>query len=134
MNSECKKMFDECPSMLRMALAMDVLEGEFNHRIGFSALRKVANHYLTGAAISAEEVDQCQSELPKWIAEQELLQEQAWDLIHALEELMPLSDLDNMPSWPWTEWGKTLQLPWSEDLGDAVLEASIVLAQERMNR
>lgn len=134
MNSECKKMFDECPSMLRMALAMDVLEREFNHRIGFPALRKVASHCLTGATITTDEVEQCRSKLPEWIAEQELLQERAWDLVHAFEELMPISDLDNMPSWPWTEWGKTLQLPWSEDLGDAVLEASVVLAQEKMNR
>lgn len=134
MNPECKKIFDECPSMLRMALAMDVVEGEFNKKIGFPALRKVANNYLTGALITAEEIEQCQSQLPQWITEQESLQEQAWDLIHEFEKLMPINDLDNMPSWPWTNWGKTLQLPWSEDLRDAVLEASAVLAQEKMDR
>lgn len=134
MNTECKKMFDGCPSMLRMALAMDVLEGEFGHRTGFPALRQVADHCLTGAVISVREIEACHSQLPGWIEEQESLQEQAWDLVARLEELMPTDDPDNMPSWPWTEWGKTLHLPWAENLGDAVLEASVVLAEEQMKR
>lgn len=134
MNLECKKMLDECPSMLRMALAMDVLEGEFNHGVGFPSLRKVAAHCLTGATIEDEDIQACKSTLPQWIAEQEVLQEKAWDLVHQLEELMPIDDPDNMPSWPWTDWGKTLQLPWAENLGDAILEGTVVVAQERMNR
>jgi len=134
LNAECKQMLDECPSMLRMALAMDVTEGELDGETGFPELRDVARHCLTGALITQEAVDSCRSKLGTWIETQEELQENAWGLVGQLEELMPTDDLDNMPNWPWTKWGKTLHLPWSEHLGDAVLEASVVVAEKRIAR
>ncbi len=132
MNAECKQMFDECPSMLRMALAMDVTEGELDGETGFPELRDVAKHCLTGASITQEAIDSCRSQLAAWVEAQEGLQEQAWDVMAQLEELMPTDDLDNMPSWPWTRWGRTLHLPWSGCLSDAVLEASVVVAEKRI--
>lgn len=131
MNAECKQMIDECPSMLRMALAMDVIDGELDGETGFPELREVARHCLTGALIAQETIDLCRSKLGAWIETQEELQENAWDLVGQLEELMPTDDLDNMPNWPWSKWGKDLHLPWSEHLGDAVSKASVVVAEKR---
>lgn len=131
MNAECKQMLDECPSMLRMALSIDVIDGELDGETGFPELRDVASHCLTGTLITQELIDSCRFKLGPWIENQEKLQEEAWDMVGQLEELMPTDDLNNMPSWPWTKWGKTLHLPWSEYLGDAVSKASVVVAEKR---
>lgn len=117
--------------MLRMALAMDVIDGELDGETGFPELREVARHCLTSTPINQETIDSCRSQLTPWIEVQEELQEKAWDLVGQLEEVMPTDDLDNMPSWPWTKWGKTLHLPWSEHLGDAISKASVVVAEKR---
>lgn len=115
-----------------MALAMDVLDGEFKGEVGFPSLREVAAHCLKGLPVSEEAIKDCQGRLNPWVQEQEQLQEEAFSVIEELEEIMPTTDPINMPGWPWTTWGKTLHLPWSENLSDAVTEAKVMLAAERL--
>lgn len=131
MNDECMELFNGCPSMLRMALAMDVIEGELDGATGFPSLRAVAKHCLTGSPISDAEVATCSESLDEWIGTQQVLQFESFEVMTELEDVMPIDDLDNMPIWPWTEWGKTLKYPWSECLGGAIKEARLYLDAEK---
>ena len=103
-----------------MALAVDAVDGELYGETGFPALMAVAKHCLTGTEISDEEVGQCEKLLDGWIENQDRLQDEAFQVVIELEGVMPTTDLENMPAWPWTDWGKTLRHPWSGKLQMAI--------------
>lgn len=132
MNNEVMELFSECPSMLQMALAMDVVEGELDGATGFPSLRAVAKHCLTGSPIADSEVAECSELLDGWVSTQQALQAECFEVLAQLEEVMPTSDLDNMPNWPWTEWGKTLKHPWSERLTEAIEWAHFYLEVKKV--
>ena len=132
MNNEVMELFDGCPSMLQMALAMDVVEGELDGDTGFPSLRAIAKHCLMGSPITDAEFAECSETLDEWVSAQQALQAECFEVLAELEGVMPTSDPDNMPDWPWTDWGKTLKHPWSERLTEAIEWANFYLDAKKV--
>lgn len=118
-----QELIKSLPQGLKDALELMMFERELGPDTGFPELRHVAQNAYLNATLNSGVLQVAESRLPNWLEEQEELQTEA---IQVLERLMDAEPLDpaNMPSWPWTDWAKSLRNPWSENLKKAIDQAN----------
>jgi hypothetical protein len=121
-----QELINFLPQGLKNALELMMFERELGPDTGFQELRHVAQNVYLSATLNAGVLTVAESRLPVWLEEQENLQIEATKTLEQLMENEPL-DPANMPSWPWTDWAKSLRNPWSENLSKAVAQANLHL-------
>jgi hypothetical protein len=121
-----QELINFLPQGLKNALELMMFERELGPDTGFQELRHVAQNVYLSATLNAGVLTVAESRLPVWLEEQENLQIEATKILEQLMENEPL-DPANMPSWPWTDWAKSLRNPWSENLSKAVVQANLHL-------
>jgi hypothetical protein len=104
---------DDLPPELVMAIQVWQDDPkQFVSAPGTAALRNLLNGNGTAEATW--------DELGPWLDERAALFEELAEVHALLLEAEPLTDPDNMPAWPWTWWGQTLNEAWAEDLAVAI--------------
>jgi hypothetical protein len=120
------EFFNALPEQLQIALAVSVTEDTLT-TTGFPELREMAAHVCTGIPLQPQSMQVCQERIEDWICEQEQLQAIALKTIGQLMEKEPITT-EVLPAWRYTDWGKDLYNPWSDELALA-----IIMAKEELN-